>query len=80
MTDFRRKIEEAESFKGQKEELLIYLLFKACDLLGIPRTTEVTVVLKQLRDRGLLTEEEYDQTVKVLDRARERAAEATGNP
>jgi len=62
-------IEEAESFKELKKDVscfLIYLMVKACDLLEIPKTMDVSVILSELYARNLLTDEEYNGAINFL--------------
>ena len=64
-----KAIEKAESFKELKKDVscyLIYLMVKACDLLEIPETMDVSVILSELYARNLLTDEEYNQTISLL--------------
>lgn len=61
-------IEEAEPFKELKKDascFLIYLMVKACDLLEIPETMDVSVILSELYARNLLTDEEYKGTKNI---------------
>jgi len=77
-------IEEAESFKELKKDVscyLIYLMVKACNLLEIPETMDVSVILSELYARNLLTDEEYNQTISLLkSRIQGLQVKAPGNP